>query len=131
MKPISIARLEAFFILIFGLAHFAIPFLLPPNFVSETTVLGVLPIADFVLPGCFIVAISAILYYVTKNRYPGAFLAFLYCGGIFFHALYLSGLFPSVLVVPSPLISIGGIIIDALSIGAIYDYYHRLHMLNA
>jgi hypothetical protein len=116
-----VTRFEAFFILIFGAAHFAIPFLLPPNL--ESTTLWVLPIGYFVLPGCFAVAISSILYFATKNRAAGAVLAFLYGGGIFFHALYLSGLFPSVLIVPSPAISVGGIIIDSLAIAAIYDFY--------
>ncbi len=126
MKALSVAMLESLFILIFGVVHFTIPFWLPPNFVAETTVLDGLRIADFVAPGCFAVAISAILYFGTKNVIPGAVLAFLYAGGITFHALYILGVFPSVLVVPTPLISIGGIIIDAFSIGAIFDYYRRI-----
>ncbi len=123
---LTIALFESLFILIFGIAHFAIPFLLPPNFVEQTTLFGALRIADFVLPGCFAVAISALLYYATKNLIPGAVLAFLYGGGIVFHALYLAGLFPSVLTVPSQVIPVGGIVIDALSIVAIFDYYRRL-----
>ncbi len=126
MRALSIATVEAVFILVFGVIHFAIPFVLPPNFIAETTVWGSLRIADFVLPGCFAVAISAILYFGTRNSIPGAVLAFLYGGGIAFHALYLAGIFPSVLVVPSPVISIGGIIIDAISIIAIFDYYRRI-----
>jgi len=127
MKPAAIARLEFYFILLFGVAHFALPFLLPPNFIADTTLLG-MRIADFVLPGCFAVAISAILYAATKNIVPGAVLAFLYLGGITFHALYLSGVFPSVLTVPSPLIPIGGIVIDVLSVAAIIDYYRRVRL---
>ncbi|MGD6805919.1 MAG: hypothetical protein ACQCN4_03055 [Candidatus Bathyarchaeia archaeon] len=119
------SRLEALFILIFGAAHFAIPFLLPPNL--ESTTLWIFPIGYFVLPGCFAVAISGILYFATKRLAAGACLAFLYGGGIFFHALYLLGLFPSVLTIPSAVIPIGGIIIDALSIAAIYNFYRRVH----
>jgi hypothetical protein len=123
-----VTRLEAVFILVFGAVHFAIPFLLPPNL--DSTTLWVFPIGYLVLPGCFAVAISSILYFATKHRAAGAVLAFLYGGGIFFHALYLSGLFPSVLVVPSPAIPVGGIVIDSLAIGAIYDFYfHRLSRL--
>jgi hypothetical protein len=123
---VSIATAEAAFILIFGLVHFAIPFVLPPNFIAETTVFGSIRIADLVLPGCFAVAISALLYFGTKNIIPGAVLAFLYAGGITFHALYLAGLFPSVLTISSPMVPIGGIIIDAASIIAIFDYYRRI-----
>ena len=125
MKLPNATFLEAFFILGFGVAHFAIPFFLPPNFVAETTVFEVVQIAGFVLPGCFAVAISAILYYVTRNIVPATVLAFLYGGGIFFHALYLFGLFPSMLLVSTPLISVGGIIIDAVSIIVIFDFYRR------
>jgi hypothetical protein len=124
--PLSIATAEAAFILIFGLVHFAIPFVLPPNLVAETTVFGSIRIADLVLPGCFAVAISALLYFGTRNIIPGAVLAFLYAGGITFHALYLAGLFPSVLTITSPSVPIGGIIIDAASIIAIFDYYRRI-----
>jgi hypothetical protein len=130
MRTLNIVALESVFILAFGLAHFAIPFLLPPNFIAETTIWGFLRIADFVLPGCFAVAISATAYYATKNIFPGAVLAFLYGGGIVFHALYLSGIFPPVLIVPTQLVLAGGIIIDALSIGAIFDYYRRIHKLR-
>ncbi len=128
MNRLSVADVESIFVLVFGAAHFAIPFLLPPNFIEQTTVFGFLRIADFVLPGCFAVAVSAILYYATKNLIPATVLAFLYGGGIAFHALYLSGLFPSVLTISSPAIPIGGIVIDALSIVAIFDYYRRLHL---
>lgn len=123
---LSVATAEAVFILVFGLVHFAIPFALPPNFIAETTILGSIRIADLVLPGCFAVAISALLYFGTKNIIPGAVLAFLYAGGITFHSLYLLGLFPSVLTISSPVVPIGGIIIDAASIIAIFDYYRRI-----
>ncbi len=130
MSAVKLATLEGLFILGFGVLHFAIPFLLPPNFTSDTNVFGALRIADFVLPGSFTVAISSILVYTTKNRYPAVLLAFLYSGGIAFHLFYLSGVFPSVILVPNPLFLIGGIIVDALSIMAIYDYYRRVHKLS-
>jgi hypothetical protein len=76
-----------------------------------------------VLPGCFALAVSAIIFYVTKSRYPAALLVFLFGGGITFHILFLSGLFPSVIVVPSELFLVAGIAADALSILAVIDYY--------
>jgi hypothetical protein len=128
MKHLQISNLEAVFIVGFGVFHFAIPFLLPPNFASDTTILGGLRIADFVLPGTFLVAITSLLFYFTKNRYPAAVLVFLYGGGIIFHLLYLSGVFPAVLTVPSPWILAAGIVVDALTIWACIDYYHRIHV---
>jgi hypothetical protein len=116
--------LEALFILGFGIFHFAIPFVLPPNF-NSTNLFGFLPIGDFVLPGCFTLAIVSIILYLTRNWYPAALLAFLYGGGIAFHALYLSGLFPPVIVVPSKLTLVAGIIFDSLSIVAIYDFISK------
>lgn len=120
------SRLEAFFILGFGVFHFAIPFLLPPNY-NAPTLFG-LQIADFVLPGCFLLAASAIAFFASKNPFCGGLLVFLYCGGITFHILYLSGLFPSVLVVPTRLLLVGGIVLDALSIFVVVDYYRRVHV---
>lgn len=119
------SQLEAFFILGFGLFHFAIPFILPPNYNAPT--LFSLQIADFVLPGCFLLAASAIAFFVSKNLFCGGLLVFLYCGGISFHILYLLGLFPSVLVVPTKLLLVGGIVLDALSILTVVDYYRRIH----
>jgi hypothetical protein len=119
----KISSVEASFILGFGIFHFAIPFILPPNF-NATDLFG-LQIADFVLPGCFALAISAIAFYLTKSRYPAVLLAFFYCGGIIFHALYLSGLFPPVIIVPSNMLLVVGIVVDALSVAAICDFYRR------
>jgi hypothetical protein len=127
LKVLKVVLLEALFILGFGVFHFAIPFILPPNFVANGTLAG-LRIADFVLPGCFALAIASIAFYLTKRWYAGAFLAFLYGGGVVFHVLYLAGLFPSVIIVPDKLILVVGIIVDSLSIIAIYDYYHRLQV---
>ena len=119
------ATLELIFLLIFGVFHFAVPFILPPNF-HATNLFG-LQIADFVLPGCFALAILSIVFSLTGNRYPAALLAFLYSGGITFHALYLVGLFSPVIVVPTKMLLVIGIIIDGVSIIAIYDYYRRVH----
>jgi hypothetical protein len=127
MKNLKLTQVEAAFILLFGVFHFTLPFLLPPNFTSNTTILGGLRIADFVVPGVIAVGVCAIFYFWSKNHYPAALLAFLYAGGITFHVLYIAGLFPSVLRLPSPFISVAGIIVDVLSILAIYDYYHRIH----
>ena len=129
MWTLKVPSLEALFILGFGVFHFVIPFILPPNF-TNTTLFGVLRIADLVLPGTFTVAISSIIFYLTRNRYPAALLAFLYGGGIAFHLLYLSGVFPSIIIVPDKLILVAGIVVDALSITAIYDYYRRVHLLS-
>lgn len=126
MQALKISSLEATFILVFGVFHFAIPFVLPPNF-EGTTILNVLPIAYFVLPGCFLLASLSLVYFFTKNRYPAGVLAFLYGGGIAFHALYLSGAFPAVILVPDRLFLVAGIVIDGLAILSIYDYYRRLH----
>ncbi|MCW4028730.1 MAG: hypothetical protein NWE92_03690 [Candidatus Bathyarchaeota archaeon] len=127
MQQLKISTLEAGLIVVFGVFHFTLPLLLPPNFISDTTIFGGLRIADFVLPGTLLVGITSLLYFFTKNRYPAAILVFLYCGGITFHILYLTGLFPAVLVVPSPWLLVGGIFIDALTIFACFDYYRRIH----
>ena len=127
LKTLKVTLLEALFILGFGAFHFVIPFILPPNFVANGTLVG-LRISDFVLPGCFALAIASIAFYLTKRWYAGAFLAFLYGGGVFFHALYLAGLFPSVIIVPDKLVLVLGIVVDSLSIITIYDYYHRLQV---
>ena len=128
MKHLKAATVEALFILGFGVFHFAIPFILPPNFSADTSLFGV-RIADFVLPGTFTVAISSILFYLTKNRYPAALLAFLYSGGIVFHLLYLSGVFPSVIVIPDKLILVVAVAVDAIAIAAVYDYHRRADLL--
>ncbi len=128
MWTLKVPSLEALFILGFGVFHFVIPFILSPNF-TNTTLFGVLRIADFVLPGCFALAILSIVFYTTKNRYPAAVLAFLYGGGITFHVLYLSGVFPPVIIVPDKLFLVVGIVIDAFAILTVYDYYRRLHLL--
>lgn len=118
---------EATFILIFGAMHFAIPFLFPPNPKETVNFLLTLPIADAVIPGCFLLATSAILFCLTKNRYLATLLVFLFSGGIAFHLLYLSGAFPPVITVPTPLILVAGVIADSLSVITIYDYYKKMH----
>jgi hypothetical protein len=127
MRILNTKTAETLFILGFGAFHFAIPIIFPPNFSAVTTIFVTLRIADFVLPGCFTLAILCFIFYATNNRYLAALLAFLYSGGITFHSAYLLGLFPSVIVVPNMAISIAGIIIDVLSILTIYDYYQRVH----
>jgi hypothetical protein len=121
MFSFNLASLERYFVLIFGVAHFAIPFILPPNLMGDTSILNFLRIADFVLPGCLAVALLAIVCYFKSKMTVGFSLAFLYGGGILFHLLYLFGLFPSVLLVPNSWISVGGIVLDVLSIFAILD----------
>lgn len=129
MRTLKVAAAEGLYVLVFGVLHFAIPFILPPNYVAATTVFGGIRIADFVLPGCFLLATLSLVFYATKNRYSAGLLAFFYCGGIVFHVLYLSGVFPPVIVVPSSLILVVGIVVDALAIFSIYDSQRRLHML--
>lgn len=127
MNVPNVKTAEVQFILGFGVFHFALPFIFSPN-LNMANLFGFLRIADFVLPGCFILAIISIVFYVVKSRYLAALLAFLYGGGVIFHVLFLSGLFPSVIIVPTSLISIAGIVIDSLCIIAIYDYYSRVQL---
>ncbi len=127
MNVLNVKTAEVLFILGFGVFHFALPFIFSPNF-GMANLFGFLRIADFVLPGCFALAIVSIVFYVVKSRYLAALLAFLYGGGIIFHVLFLSGLFPSVIIVPTSLISVAGIVIDSLCIMAIYDYYRRVQL---
>lgn len=129
MKALQARTIEAFFILFFGVFHFALPFILTPNPKTTINVLVTLHISDFVLPGCFALAIVSIIFYVRPNRYPATLLAFLYSGGIIFHSLYFLGLVSSVIVVPTNIILAAGIPIDAAAILAIYDYY-RLSFFN-
>ena len=123
----KIVLLQAIFILGFGIFHFTLPFILSPNF-DATGVLAGLHIAEFVLPGCFVLAFSCIIFYVTKNVYAGILLAFFYCGGIFFHILFIAGFLPPVIIFPSKLVPVLGIVVDGLSVMTIYDYYHRVHL---
>lgn len=127
MQRVKIVSVEAGFLLIFGVAHFAIPFLLPPNAfaASGSSIFSTLHITDFVLPGTFALAILSLVFLYTKNRYPAAGLAFLYFGGIVLHSLFFAGVVPAVLIVPSPLFLAFGIVLDALAIAAIYDYLQR------
>ncbi len=127
MQRVKIVSVEAGFLLVFGVFHFAIPFLLPPNALaaSNSSVFSTLHITDFVLPGTFALAILSLVFLYTKNRYPAAGLAFLYGGGIVLHTLFFLGFVPAVLIVPSPLLLAFGILLDALAIVAIYDYLQR------
>jgi hypothetical protein len=125
LKILNVRVVEALFILVFGAFHFAIPFILPPNNNITINIFVTLHITDFVLPGCFILAVTSIVFYLTNNRYPAALLAFLYSGGIVFHVLYFLGIVPSVILVPNNIVLAAGIVVDSLSIITIYDYYRR------
>lgn len=127
MQPAKIAYVEAAFIMVFGVVHFAIPFLLPPNATAANTsnIFSTLHITDFVLPGAFALAILSLIFMYTKNRYPATLLAFLYFGGITLHSLYFLGFVPAVIIIPSPLFLVFGIVLDALAILSIYDYLQR------
>jgi hypothetical protein len=78
-----------------------------------------------VLPGAFALAIISLIFVFTKNLLPGVLLAFLYLGGIVFHVLFFLGLVPPVVLVPSPLLLAGGIVLDALAIAAVFDVWRR------
>lgn len=127
MKALKAGTVESLFIFIFGVFHFVLPFILTPNPSTTINLFVTLHISDFVLPGCFTLAIVSIVFYVTHNRYPAVLLAFLYSGGIVFHMLYFLGLVESVIIVPNNIILVVGITVDALSVVAIYDYYRRVH----
>ena len=127
MKALKAGTVESLFIVIFGVFHFVLPFILTPNPSTTINLFVTLHISDFVLPGCFTLAIVSIVFYVTHNRYPAVLLAFLYSGGIVFHMLYFLGLVESVIIVPNNIILAVGIPVDALSVVAIYDYYRRVH----
>lgn len=131
MQPSMVAFFEIAFILIFGVSHFAIPFLLPPNTVSAdvSTAFATLHIADFVIPGVFALAFLSLIFIYTKNFVSAVLLAFLYAGGIVLHTLFFLGLVPPVLVVPLPLFLAAGIILDALAIAAIYKIMRRKRKL--
>jgi hypothetical protein len=117
----KIIRLDALFIVCFGVLHFGIPFVLPTNFVNTSI------FAYAAAPGAILLAILSLVYYFTKNRYSGFFLSFLYAGGVFFHALFLAGVFPSILIVPSTWVLVVGLVLDVLVILTIVDFYLRTH----
>ncbi len=127
MRQSALAFIELGFLFIFGVFHFALPFLLPPNTIQaqESTAFSVLHITDMVLPGAFALAILSLIFVFTKNLVAGVLLAFLYFGGIVFHCLFLLGFAPSVVVVPSPLFLAGGIVLDVLAIAAVNDVLRR------
>jgi hypothetical protein len=125
VKALNAGTVESLFILIFGVFHFALPFILTPNPNTTINVLVTLHISDFVVPGCFALAIFSVIFYVRPIRYLGLLLAFLYSGGITFHLLFFLGLVGSVIVVPTNLILAAGIPVDAVAILAVYDYYRR------
>jgi hypothetical protein len=127
MRLPTTASVEVTFLFVFGVFHFALPFLLPPNtFGSDVSyAFSMLHIVDFVFLGTFALAILSLVFLYTKNRVSAFLLAFLYFGGIMLHLLFFSGAVPSVLVVSSPVFLAAGIVLDALAIGAIYDILRR------
>jgi hypothetical protein len=129
VKALKAGTVELLFIFIFGVFHFALPFILIPNPNAKINLLVTLQISDFVFPGCFILAIVSIIFCVTHNRYPAGLLAFLYSGGIVFHTLYFLGLVESVVIVPTNIILVVGIPVDELAVVATYDYYRRVHSI--
>lgn len=129
MKALKAGTVELLFIFIFGVFHFALPFILTPNPNATINLLVSLQISNFVFPGCFTLAILSIIFCVTHNRYPAVLLAFLYSGGIVFHTLYFLGLVESVIIVPNNFILAVGIPVDALAVIFIYDYYRRVHSI--
>ena len=130
MKVLEVGTVESLFIFIFGVFHFALPFILTPNPSTTINLFVSLHISDFVLPGSFALAILSIIFYITHNRYPAILLAVLYGGGIVFHMLFFLGLADSVIIVPNNIILAAGIPIDALAVLAIYDYYSRVHSIS-
>jgi hypothetical protein len=129
VKALKAGTVELVFIFIFGVFHFALPFILTPNPNARINLFVRLNISDFVFPGCFALAIVSIIFSVTNSRYPAVLLAFLYSGGIVFHILYFLGLVESVIIVPNNIILAVGIPIDALAVVATYDYYRRVHSI--
>jgi hypothetical protein len=129
VKALKAGTVELLFIFIFGIFHFALPFILTPNPNAKINLFVTLQISDFVFPGCFILAIVSIIFCVTHNRYPAVLLSFLYSGGIVFHALYFLGLVESVIIVPNNMILAIGIPVDALAVVATYDYYRRVRSI--
>jgi hypothetical protein len=129
VKALKAGTVELLFIFIFGVFHFALPFILTPNPNAKINFFVTLHISDFVLPGCFTLAIVSIIFYLTHNRYTAVMLAFLYNGGIVFHLLYFLGLVESVIIVPNNIILAVGIPVDALAVVATYDYYRRVRSI--
>lgn len=130
LKP-SLRVAEGSFILSFGVFHLSVPLFVPPNFLTAIvpiySLFWGLQLADFVVPGCIVVASLSIVFIYTKNRYSMAALMFMYLGGAVFHALYLIGFLPPLLIVPHKSYLAFGIFIDTFTAAVIYDYYHRSH----
>jgi hypothetical protein len=120
---------EGIFILGFGLFHLFLPFVAPPNFLA--TVIPVyslfwgLNLADLVIPGCIVVASLSVAFIYTKHRVPMAALMFMYLSGAFFHALFLVGFLPPLLIVSQSSYLAFGIFIDIFIVALSYDYYRR------
>lgn len=130
-KP-SLIKTEWAFILGFGVFHLLVPFFLPPNFIAAIvpiySLFWGLRLADLVIPGCIVLAALSILFIYTRNRFLMGALMFMYLGGAFFHALYLIGYLPPLLVVPNTSFLAFGLFIDTITAIVIYDYYRRSHV---
>ena len=127
-KP-NIAFSERIFILTFGLFHFLLPFVAPPNFLATVIpVYGLfwgLNFVDLVVPGAVAVALLSIAFIYTKHLIPMVILMFMYSCGAFFHALFLLGFLPPLLVVGQGSFLFFGLIIDIFTVVISYDYYRR------
>ena len=131
-KP-TIVSCERLFILTFGLFHLFLPFAAPPNFLATVIpVYGLfwgLNLVDLVIPGAIIVALLSVVFIYTKHFIPMAILMFMYSCGAFFHALFLVGLLPPLLIVSQSSFLAFGLIIDIFTVIISYDYYRRTRSL--
>lgn len=120
---------EGIFILSFGLFHLFLPFVSPPNFLAAVipvySLFWGLNLADLVIPGCIVVASLSVAFIYTKHRVPMAALMFMYLSGAFFHALFLVGFLPPLLIVSQSSYLAFGIFIDVFTVALSYDYYRR------
>jgi hypothetical protein len=127
-KP-SLMTAEWTFILGFGVFHLLVPLFLPPNFlvalIPVYSLFWGLRLADFVIPGCIVLAALSILFVYTKNRFVMGGLMVMYLGGAFFHGLYLVGYLPPLIIVPETSFLAFGILIDTLTAIVIFDYHRR------
>ena len=124
MSITSFKDLEGLFILGFGVFHFLVPFIAPVNKASNIIFLGI-QMADLVVPGSIILALLSIVFYYFKDMYSMATLAFMYLCGTVFHALFLIGLTPSIIVVPHGSALVFGAFIDTFTPIIILDYSRR------
>jgi len=132
---LSLMKAEWIFILGFGLLHLIVPFFLPPNFavalVPIYSLFWGLRFAEFVIPGCIVLAALSVLFVYTKNQVSMGALMLMYLGGAFFHALFLVGYLPPLLVIPDASLLAFGLVIDICAAVAVFDYYRRSRLDSA